>query len=66
MRYNKDNIDHTSAGNWGFADATLECYWDEILSHNKSRRFGFHGWDESESRFLSLLKQYQESLIIPV
>ena len=51
--------------NWGFADATLERYWDEILSHNKSRRLGFHDWDESESCFLDLLERYQESRIIP-
>ena len=24
--------------NWGYADATLEPTWDEILSHNKARR----------------------------
>ena len=51
--------------NWGFADATLERYWDEILSHNKSRRLGFHDWDESETCFLDLLGRYQESRIIP-
>ena len=60
----KTNLDQVA--NWGFADATLERYWDEILSHNKSRRLGFHDWDESESRFLNLLKRYQESLVIPV
>ena len=59
----KTNLDQVA--NWGFADATLERYWDEILSHNKSRRLGFHDWDESESRFLNLLKRYQESMIIP-
>jgi len=51
--------------NWGFADATLERYWDEILSHNKCRRLGFEEWDESEARFIHLLKQYQETAILP-
>ena len=51
--------------NWGFADATLERYWDEILSHNKCRSLGFHEWDETETRFVHRLKQYQNSAILP-
>ena len=51
--------------NWGFADATLERYWDEILSHNKCRSMGFDEWDETENRFIQLLKHYQESKILP-
>jgi len=51
--------------NWQFADATFERHWDEIFSHNKSKRFGFQDWDESELRFLKILKKYQDSKIIP-
>jgi hypothetical protein len=57
--------DLKQVANWGFADATLERYWDEILSHNKCRRLGFEEWDESEARFIHLLKQYQETAILP-
>ena len=57
--------DLKQVANWGFADATLERYWDEILSHNKCRRLGFEEWDESEARFIHLLKQYQEAAILP-
>lgn len=51
--------------NWSYADATLERYWDEILSHNNVRRLGFHDWDDSQSRFLSILKTYQDTRILP-
>ena len=64
----KNDLESSSlegVANWGFADATLERYWDEILSHNKARRLGFHDWDESENRFLCILKQYQDSRILP-
>ncbi len=57
------NLDHVA--NWGFADATLERYWDEILSHNKCRRLGFHDWDETEGRFVTLFKKYQDAKILP-
>ena len=51
--------------NWGFADATLERYWDEILCHNKARRFGFHDWDNSEEKFFAVLRQYRAARILP-
>ncbi len=51
--------------NWAYADATLERYWDEILSHNKARRFGFDEWDDSEERFFATLEQYREAHVLP-
>ena len=51
--------------NWGYADATLERTWDEILSHNKARRLGFHDWDDSLPRFFAVLDQYREAGILP-
>ena len=55
----------SDVANWGFADATLERYWDEILSHNKLRRFGFDDWDDSVDRFFSVLEQYRGAGILP-
>ena len=51
--------------NWGYADATLERTWDEILSHNKARRLGFHGWDDSLARFFAVLDEYRRARILP-
>ena len=51
--------------NWGYADATLERTWDEILSHNKARRLGFHGWDDSLTRFFAVLAEYRRAGILP-
>ena len=51
--------------NWGYADATLERTWDEILSHNKARRLGFHDWDDSLARFFAVLDRYRQAGILP-
>ena len=51
--------------NWGYADATLERTWDEILSHTKARRLGFHDWDDSPARFFTVLDQYRQAKILP-
>ena len=51
--------------NWGYADATLERTWDEILSHNKARRLGFHDWDDSLARFFAVLGAYRQAGILP-
>lgn len=51
--------------NWGYADATLERYWDEILCHNKVRKLGFHDWDNSENKFFDVLQQYRDARILP-
>ena len=64
----KNQLEQTTldnVANWSYADATLGRYWDEILSHNKVRQLGFHDWDNSESRFLSILKRYQDARILP-
>ena len=51
--------------NWGYVDATVERYWDEIFSHNKCRQFGFTDWDDSIARFFTLLENYRDAKIIP-
>lgn len=51
--------------NWAFADATLERDWDEILSHNKARQYGFVDGDDSEERFMAVLEQYRRARILP-
>lgn len=51
--------------NWAFADATLERTWDEVLCHNKGRRFGLDEWDDTEPRFLKILQSYREAGILP-
>ena len=51
--------------NWAFADATLMRWWDEILSTNKARDFGFHDWDDSERRFMAILQQYRQAKLLP-
>lgn len=54
-----------NVANWGYADATLERYWDEILCHNKTRESGFHEWDNSQRAFLRVLQQYRDARILP-
>lgn len=51
--------------NWGYLDATLERYWDELFSHARIREHGFHEWDDSEARFATLLGEYQNASILP-
>ena len=55
----------SAVANWAFADATLIRWWDEIMSTNKARAHGFHDWDDSERRFLSIIKQYREAKFLP-
>lgn len=54
-----------AVANWAFADATLIRWWDEIMSTNKARTHGFHDWDDSEHRFLSIIQQYRDAKILP-
>ena len=55
----------SEVANWGYLDATLERTWDEILSTNKSRTFGFHDWEDSEERLLALIGEYRSAKILP-
>lgn len=55
----------SAVANWAFADATLIRWWDEIMSTNKVRDFGFHDWDDSERRLLSIVQQYRDARILP-
>ena len=55
----------SEVANWAFADATLERYWDEILCHNKARNHGLAEWDDSEKRFVEIMKSYQAARILP-
>ena len=64
-QYHLKPLDLTEVANWGYLDATVERYWDEIMSHTKARKYGFDGWDDSEKKFLEILCQYQHSAILP-
>lgn len=55
----------SAVANWAYADATLVRWWDEIMSTNKARSFGFHDWDDSEQRFLTIIDQYRAAKILP-
>ena len=55
----------SAVASWGYLDATLERTWDEILSTTKTRRFGFHDWEDSEERMLALIGEYRAAKILP-
>ena len=54
-----------NVANWAYLDGTLERTWDEILSTNKARRFGFHDWADSEKLLLDTLGTYRQANILP-
>lgn len=64
-RHNLEFSSLDQVANWGYLDATLERYWDELFSHNKAHQFGFHESDDSEARFLQLLAEYRDARILP-
>lgn len=51
--------------NWGYLDATLERTWDEILSTNKARHFGFHGWADTKQDVMTTFQRYRDSRTLP-
>ena len=55
----------SAVASWGYLDATLERTWDEILSTTKTRRFGFHDWEDSEERLIGLIGEYRAAKILP-
>ncbi len=55
----------SGVANWPFADATLERDWDEILCHNRSRKHGLDGWDNSVARFFEIMETYRKARILP-
>ncbi len=50
--------------NWGYLDATLERYWDELFSHQRAFNLGFRETDDSYARFNTLLGEYCEAGIL--
>jgi len=54
-----------AVANWAYVDATLERTWDEILSTNKLRAHGFHGWANTPQSFDRLLGEYRDARILP-
>ncbi|NKB60693.1 MAG: NAD-dependent epimerase/dehydratase family protein [Gammaproteobacteria bacterium] len=64
-KYQLQNLPLSSVANWGYLDATFERYWDEVFSHIKARKFGFHDWDDSEEKLLGILRRYQHDRILP-
>ena len=55
----------TAFANRAFADGTLMRWLDEILSTNKAREYGFHDWDDSERRPLTILQQCRHAKLLP-
>lgn len=51
--------------NWGYLDATLERYWDELFSTDKAQGLGFREHDDSAARFMQLLGHYRDAGILP-
>ena len=64
-RYGLSSRPLSDVANWGYLDATLERTWDEIFSTTKARSFGFHDWEDSEERLLSLIGEYRGAGILP-
>ncbi len=64
-RHGLKEVSVANVAAWSYADATLERYWDEILSTNKARAFGFHDWADSEELFLALLARYRDANLLP-
>ncbi len=64
-RHGLEDLPLARVANWSFADATLRRDWDEILSTNKLRAFGFDGWADSEGAFLDILAEYRRARILP-
>ena len=64
-RYGLERRPLSAVANWGYLDATLERTWDEILSTNRARAFGFHDWEDSEERLLALIGEYRAAKILP-
>jgi hypothetical protein len=65
---NKHKLQYSTiedVANWGYIDATLEHYWDEMFSHNKTRELEFHHWDNSSERCLNILRHHQDTSILP-
>lgn len=54
-----------AVANWPYLDATLSRTWDEILSTNKLRGHGFHGWADTPQVFHRLLGEYRNARILP-
>ncbi|MEM7405874.1 MAG: SDR family oxidoreductase [Pseudomonadota bacterium] len=64
-RHNLASARLEDVANWEYLDATLERTWDEILSTNKARAFGFHGWADTLAEFATLLGRYRKMRILP-
>jgi len=64
-RHQLQTLSLDQVANWAYLDATLERTWDEILSTNKARSYGFHDWADSEKLLMETLGTYQQANILP-
>jgi nucleoside-diphosphate-sugar epimerase len=64
-KYNLLNYTFGQAAAWPFADAVFNLGYDVMSDTTKSRRFGFHGWVETEEMLMRLFTQFQKMRFIP-
>jgi hypothetical protein len=50
---------------WDYVDGTLARTWDEIMSLNKARAFGFSDFADSEADFFRILQRYRGAKLLP-
>ena len=50
---------------WEYVDGTLARTWDEIMSLNKARAFGFFDAVDSEADFFRILQCYRDAKVLP-
>jgi len=50
---------------WDYVDGTLARTWDEIMSLNKARAFGFFDTADSEADFFRILQRYRDAKLLP-
>jgi nucleoside-diphosphate-sugar epimerase len=65
QRHQLQSLALDQVADWPYLDATLARTWDEILSTNKARSYGFHDWADSETQLLETLGTYQQANILP-
>ncbi len=65
VRHGLQDLALHEVANFAYLDATLERTWDEILSMNKARAYGFHDWADSETLMLTTIQRYRAAKILP-
>ena len=64
-KYNLLDYSFQEAAAWPFAEAIFNIEYDVMSDTNKSRRFGFHEFVDTEQMLLGLMKDFQQRRFIP-